>query len=57
MGVPSPAFPVCGVGAEHMIVGQEVLVPEVLGGSSVVSDYLRVGTYLALRKGHPYLHA
>ena len=33
-----------------MIVGQEVLVAEILGGLSVVSDYFRVGAYLILRE-------
>src|SRR5215212_6715328 len=56
VGVSSPAFPVCGVGTEHVIVGQEVLVSEVLCDLSVVSDGFRVGAYLGLRKGHPYLH-
>ncbi len=40
-----------------MVVGQKVLVAESLGGLSVVSDSFRVGTYLGLRKGYPYLHA
>jgi hypothetical protein len=39
-----------------MIVGQEVLVAEVLGGLSVVSDHFRVGAYLVLRESHAYLH-
>jgi len=38
VGVTPPTFPVCGIGAEHVIVGQEVLIPEVLGGLSVVSE-------------------
>ena len=33
------------VGTEHVIVGQEVLISEVLGGLSVVSDGCRVGPY------------
>jgi hypothetical protein len=54
--IPSPAFSVGGVSTEHMIVGQEVLVAEVLGGLSVVSDGFRVGTYLTLWESHTYLH-
>src|SRR5215217_5326317 len=57
VGVPSPAFAVGGVGTEHVIVGQEVLEAEVLGGSSVVSDHIRVGAYLALWESDAYLHA
>src|SRR5215204_1994442 len=57
VGVPSPAFTVGGVGTEHVIVGQEVLVAEVLGGSSVASDHIRVGAYLALWESDAYLHA
>jgi hypothetical protein len=40
-----------------MIVGQEVLVAEILGGLSIVLDHLRVGTYLTLWESHAYLHA
>jgi hypothetical protein len=39
-----------------MIVGEEVLVAEILGGLSVVSDHFRVGTYLTLWESHAYLH-
>src|ERR687897_1022969 len=56
VGISSPAFSVGGVSTEHVIVGQEVLVAEVLGGLSVVSDGFRVGTYLTLRESHTYLH-
>src|SRR5215211_3402531 len=56
VGISSPAFSVGGVSTEHMIVGQEVLVAEILGGLSVVSDHFRVGTYLSLRESHTYLH-
>src|SRR5215208_7400999 len=56
VGISSPAFSVRGVGAEHVIVGQEVLVAEVLSGLSVVSDYFRVGSYLTLWESHAYLH-
>src|SRR5215203_1420712 len=54
--ISSPAFSVGGVSTEHMIVGQEVLVAEFLGGLSVVSDHFRVGTYLRLWESHAYLH-
>jgi hypothetical protein len=57
VGISSPAFSVGGVSTEYMIVGQEVLVAEVLGGLSVVSDHFRVGTYLSLGESHAYLHA
>jgi len=56
VGISSPAFSVGGVSTEHVIVGQEVLVAEVLGGLSVVSDGFRVGTYLRLGESHTYLH-
>jgi hypothetical protein len=56
VGISSPAFSVGGVGTEHMIVGQEVLVTEILGGLGVVSDGFRVGAYLSLRESHAYLH-
>src|SRR5215204_6501903 len=55
--IPSPTFSVGGVGTEYMIVGKEVLVAEILGGLSVVSDHFRVGTYLRLWESHAYLHA
>ena len=48
--------PYTRVRTEHMIVGQEVIVAEILGGLSVVSDHCRVGTYLSLRESHAYLH-
>src|SRR5688500_18426748 len=57
VGISSPAFSVRGVSTEYMIVGQEVLVAEILGGLSVVSDCFRVGTYLRLWESHAYLHA
>jgi hypothetical protein len=56
VGISSPAFSVGGVSTEYMIVGQEVLVAEVLSGLSVVSDGFRVGTYLTLWESHTYLH-
>jgi hypothetical protein len=56
VGISSPAFSVGRIGAEYMIVGQEVFVAEVLGGLSVVSDDFRVGTYLRLWESHTYLH-
>src|SRR5215218_8916258 len=56
VSISSPAFPVCGIGAEHVVVGQEVLIAEILGGLSVVSDHFRVGTYLTLRESYTYLH-
>src|SRR5215207_8379261 len=56
VGISSPAFSIGGVSTEHMVVGQEVLVAEVLGGLNVVSDGIRVGTYLSLRESHTYLH-
>ena len=52
VGIPPPAFSVGGVGTEHVIVGEEVLVAEILCGSSVVSDHFRVGAYLTLRESH-----
>src|SRR5215204_819766 len=54
--ISSPVVSVGGVGTEHMIVGEEVLVAEILGGLSVVSDYFRVGAYLTLWESHAYLH-
>ena len=54
--IPSPAFSVRGVGTKHMIVGEEVLVAEILSGLSVVSDYFRFGAYLTLWESHAYLH-
>src|SRR5215212_9482476 len=54
--ISSPAFSVCGVGTEHVIVGQEMLVAEILSGLSVVSDHLWVGTYLRLWERDAYLH-
>jgi hypothetical protein len=56
VGISSPAFSVGRVSTENVIVGQEVLVAEVLGGLSVVSDGFRVGTYLTLWESHAYLH-
>src|SRR5215208_581827 len=56
VGISSPAFSIGGVSTEHMIVGEEVLVAEILGGLSVVSDYFRVGAYLRLWESHTYLH-
>src|SRR5215203_2746718 len=56
VGISSPAFSVGGVSTEYMIVGQEVLVAEILGGLSVVSDHFRVGTNLTLWESHTYLH-
>src|SRR5215203_750190 len=56
VGISSPAFSVGGVGTKHMIVGEEVLVAEILGSLSVVSDHLRVGAYLTLWESHAYLH-
>src|SRR5215211_2364333 len=56
VGISSPAFSVGGVGTKHMIVGEEVLVAEVLGGLSVVSDGFRIGTYLTLWESNAYLH-
>src|SRR5215213_11560577 len=56
VGISSPAFSVGGVGTKHMIVGEEVLVAEVLGSLSVVSDFFRVGAYLTLWESHAYLH-
>src|SRR5829696_3820459 len=56
VGISSPALAVGRIGAEHVIVGQEVLVAEILGGLSVVSDYFRVGTNLTLWESHTYLH-
>jgi hypothetical protein len=57
VGISSPAFSVGGVSTEHVIVGQEVIVAEILGGLSVVSDHFRVGAYLTLWESHAYLHA
>src|SRR5215211_8358526 len=37
--IPSPALAVGRIGTEHVIVGEEVFVAEILGGLSVVSDY------------------
>jgi hypothetical protein len=48
MRIPSPAFSVGGVGTKHMIVGEEVLVAEILSGLSVVSDYFRVAVPISL---------
>src|SRR5215208_7453183 len=56
VGISSPAFSIGGVSTEHVIVGQEVLVAEILGGLSVVSDHFRVGTNLTLWESHTYLH-
>jgi hypothetical protein len=56
VGISSPAFSVGGVSTEHVVVGQEVLVAEVLGSLSVVSDHFRVVTYLTLWESHTYLH-
>src|SRR5215208_4931952 len=56
VGISSPAFSVGGVSTEHVIVGEEVFVAEILGGLSVVSDGFRVGTYLRLWESHTYLH-
>jgi hypothetical protein len=56
VGIPSPAFSVGRVDTEHVIVGQEVRVAEILCGSSVVSNYFRVGAYLTLWESHAYLH-
>src|SRR5215207_6879962 len=56
VGISSPAFSVGGVSTEHVVVGQEVLVAEVLSGLSVVSDHFRVGTYLSLGESHAYPH-
>src|SRR5215217_4045453 len=56
VGISSPAFSVGGVSTEHVVVGQEVLVAEILGGLNVVSDHFRVGTYLTLRESHAYPH-
>ena len=39
-----------------MIVSQEVLVGDALGGLRVVLDSFRVGTYLALWERYFYLH-
>jgi hypothetical protein len=49
-------FPVCGISAEHVIVGQEVLVAEVLRGLRVGLYCFRVGTFLAVWKRYPYVH-
>jgi hypothetical protein len=54
--IPSPALAVGRIGTEHVVVGQEVLVAEILGGLSVVSDHFRVGTYLSLWESLAYLH-
>src|SRR5215203_1393135 len=54
--IPSPALAVGRIGTEHVIVGEEVFVAEILGGLSVVSDYFRVGAYLRLWESHTYLH-
>src|SRR5215212_7769193 len=56
VGIPSPAFSVGGVGTENVIVGQEVLVAQILGGLSVLSDYFRIGAYLTLWESDAYLH-
>jgi hypothetical protein len=56
VGISSPAFSVGGVSTEYMIVGQEVLVAEILGGLSVVTDHFWVGSYLTLWESHAYLH-
>jgi hypothetical protein len=56
VGISSPALAVGRIGTEHVIVGQEVFVAEILGGLSVVSDGFRVGTYLRLWESHAYLH-
>jgi hypothetical protein len=49
-------FPDCGISAEHVIVGQEVLVAEVLRGLRVGLYCFRVGTFLAVWKRYPYVH-
>src|SRR5215203_947519 len=54
--IPSPALAVGRIGTEHVIVGEEVFVAEILGSLSVVSDYFRVGAYLRLWESHTYLH-
>src|SRR5215216_5911842 len=48
--IPSPALAVGRIGAE------QVIVAEILGGLSVVSDHFRVGAYLRLWESHTYLH-
>src|SRR5262245_8014612 len=40
-----------------MVVGQDVMIPERLGGLRVVADHRRISTDLCLRKYDPDLHA
>ena len=59
VGVPVRAVPTraaAGVGAEHVVVDEQVLVTHILDGLGVVFDRRRVGAYLGLGEDHSDTH-
>src|SRR5262245_16824346 len=55
VGTREAPFPVW-VGAEHMIVDEQVVVSEILGGLNVVSNGVRIVAEFNLRKDNTVLH-
>ncbi len=56
-GIPSPAWTMCGVYAQHVVKGNDVTVAQSLYRLRVIADGGWIGAYLGLRKGDSKLHS
>jgi hypothetical protein len=58
MGIGRPrAWAAGGIGADDMVVGEYVMVAELLGGLGKVPDWTRVGADFSLREHYANFHA